>query len=72
VIEGLVTPWARDKNYPMMSVEIDGDILPPNVVNKLEIFMLNVLRFRSTPETSQLVESKDKSGFVISRKIVKK
>jgi len=72
VIEGLVTPWARDKNYPMMSVEIDGDILPPNVVNKLEIFMLNVLRFRNTPESSQLVEMKDDSGFAISRKIVKK
>jgi len=33
VIEGLVTPWARERNYPVMSVEIDGEILPPNIVN---------------------------------------
>ena len=71
VIEGLVTPWAREKNFPMMSVEIDGDVLPPNVLNKLEIFMLNVLRFRFTPKTSELVEMSGASGDAISRKIVK-
>jgi predicted CoA-substrate-specific enzyme activase len=71
VIEGLVTPWARERNYPMMSVEIDGDVLPPNVLNKLEIFMLNVLRFRNTPQTSDLVEKKDNKHESLSRKIVK-
>jgi predicted CoA-substrate-specific enzyme activase len=71
VIEGLVTPWARERNYPMMSVEIDGDVLPPNVLNKLEIFMLNVLRFRNTPQTSDLVEKKDAKHETLSRKIVK-
>jgi predicted CoA-substrate-specific enzyme activase len=45
VIEGLFTPWARDRNYPIMSVEIDGNLLPPSLVNKLNIFMVNVLRF---------------------------
>jgi hypothetical protein len=29
----------------MISIEIDGNLLPPNVINKLEIFMLNVSRF---------------------------
>ena len=40
VIEGLITPWARDKNYPTFSLEVDGNILPPNIVNKLNIFMI--------------------------------
>ncbi len=46
VIEGVFTPWARERKYPTISIEIDGNLLPPNVINKLEIFMLNVLRFR--------------------------
>jgi predicted CoA-substrate-specific enzyme activase len=35
VIEGLVTPWARERKCPMISIEIDGNLLPPNVLNKL-------------------------------------
>jgi len=46
VIEGMFTPWARERNYPILSVEVDGNLLPPNIVNKLNIFMVNVLRFR--------------------------
>jgi len=46
VIEGLVTPWSRDKKYPIISVEIDGEIIPPNIINKLDIFAMNVLRFK--------------------------
>jgi len=46
VIEGILTPWARENNFPIMSVEVDGNVLPPNIINKLEIFMLNVLRFK--------------------------
>jgi len=45
VIEGIFTPWARERNYPILSVEVDGNLLPPNIVNKLNIFMVNVLRF---------------------------
>jgi predicted CoA-substrate-specific enzyme activase len=45
VIEGVLTPWAREQKYPIISIEIDGNLLPPNVISKLEIFMLNVLRF---------------------------
>ncbi len=45
VIEGLITPWARDRGYPVMSVEVDGNQLPPSIINKLNIFMVNVLRF---------------------------
>jgi predicted nucleotide-binding protein (sugar kinase/HSP70/actin superfamily) len=71
VIEGLVTPWARERNFPMMSVEIDGDVLPPTVTSKLEIFMLNVLRFRSEASSGELVEKKDSGNVSLNRKIVK-
>ncbi|MBU2647961.1 activase [bacterium] len=71
VIEGLITPWARDNKYPVMSVEIDGNILPPNIVNRLEIFMLNVLRFRDNPEAFELVEKQDAEQVSLSRQIIK-
>ncbi|MDR0383016.1 MAG: hypothetical protein LBH50_03420 [Spirochaetaceae bacterium] len=56
VIEGLFTPWARERNYPVLSVEVDGNLLPPNIVNKLNIFMVNVLRFRGKGDASALVD----------------
>jgi Uncharacterized protein conserved in bacteria len=56
VIEGVLTPWARDQKYPIISIEIDGNLLPPNVLNKLEIFMLNVLRFRSNDDVNTMLE----------------
>ena len=57
VIEGLFTPWARERNYPILSVEVDGNLLPPNIVNKLNIFMVNVLRFKGNDDLSGLVDS---------------
>lgn len=59
VIEGLYTPWGRDRKYPMISVEIDGNLLPPNIISKLNIFMVNVLRFRDNPEITDLIEGLD-------------
>jgi predicted CoA-substrate-specific enzyme activase len=59
VIEGIFTPWARERNYPTLSVEVDGNLLPPNIVNKLNIFMVNVLRFKGGTDLSSLV---DKAG----------
>jgi len=56
VIEGIYTPWARERNYPVLSVEVDGNILPPNIVNKLNIFMVNVLRFKGDSNLSSLVD----------------
>jgi len=56
VIEGVLTPWARERKYPVISIEIDGNLLPPNVINKLEIFMLNVSRFdgeKNNPEQQE-------------------
>ncbi|MBU1535065.1 activase [Myxococcota bacterium] len=71
VIEGIMTPWTRDLGYPMISVEIDGNILPPNIVNKLEIFMLNVLRFRQEPSIDVLLEKSENGNGRISRKIIR-
>jgi len=56
VIEGIYTPWARERNLPILSVEVDGNLLPPNIVNKLNIFMVNVLRFKGGTDLSQLVD----------------
>jgi predicted CoA-substrate-specific enzyme activase len=56
VIEGLFAPWARDRNYPTISVEVDGNQLPPNIINKLNIFMVNVLRFRGGRDLTSLIE----------------
>ena len=35
---------------------VDGNIFPPNLHNKLEIFMLNVLRFRGNEDVNTMVE----------------
>ncbi|MDR1955928.1 MAG: acyl-CoA dehydratase activase [Treponema sp.] len=56
VIEGVFTPWARERNYPVLSVEVDGNLLPPNIVNKLNIFMVNVLRFKGNQDLSGLID----------------
>jgi hypothetical protein len=56
VIEGIYMPWARERNLPVLSVEVDGNLLPPNIVNKLNIFMVNVLRFNGGTDLSQLVD----------------
>jgi predicted nucleotide-binding protein (sugar kinase/HSP70/actin superfamily) len=62
VIEGLFTPWARERNYPILSVEVDGNLLPPNIVNKLNIFMVNVLRFKGEGDLSTLVDAPSGDG----------
>ena len=56
VIEGLLTPWARDRDYPLISVEVDGNQLPPSIVNKLNIFMVNVLRHGGHDNVGVLIE----------------
>ncbi|MDR0638464.1 MAG: acyl-CoA dehydratase activase [Spirochaetaceae bacterium] len=58
VIEGLFTPWARERNYPILSVEVDGNLLPPNIVNKLNIFMVNALRYKGGADLSALVDER--------------
>ena len=71
VIEGLITPWSRDRKYPVMSVEIDGAVLPPNIISKLDIFMLNVLRFRQNPDDMNLVEIHELEDASMCRRIIR-
>ncbi len=71
VIEGIYTPWARERNFPVMSIEIDGNLFPPGVVSKLEIFMLNVLRFKASPDIRAMVESGGDEPPAINRKIIR-
>lgn len=71
VIEGLITPWSRERNYPVMSVEIDGAVLPPNIISKLEIFMLNVLRFRQNPNGDDLVDVNESEDASMCRRIIR-
>jgi predicted CoA-substrate-specific enzyme activase len=71
VIEGLITPWARERKYPAISIEIDGNILPPNVLSKLEIFMLNVMRFKGHADVNSMVEQAGIQSVPIDRKIIK-
>jgi predicted CoA-substrate-specific enzyme activase len=61
VIEGLFTPWARERDFPALSVEVDGNLLPPNIVNKLNIFMVNVLRLKNGGDLSSLVDARSAS-----------
>ncbi|MFQ3548030.1 MAG: hypothetical protein SNJ56_06800, partial [Termitinemataceae bacterium] len=66
VIEGLFTPWARDRNYPTLSVEVDGNLLPPNIINKLNIFMVNVLRFKGNQDLSTLIDKAGAEGVAVT------
>jgi predicted CoA-substrate-specific enzyme activase len=53
VIEGVYTPWARARGYPVLALENDGQPYPPNVVSRLEVFAQNVERYeRPRPATS--------------------
>ena len=71
VIEGLYTPWARERRYPIISIEIDGNLLPPNVLSKLEIFMLNVLRFKNNGNAQVMIEQQGIKSVAIDRKIIR-
>lgn len=55
VIEGIFTPWARKRHYPMLSVEVDGNQLPPSTLNRLNVFTVNVTRYRHDVGSAQLV-----------------
>ncbi len=45
LIEAIYAPWARDKNYPVIALENDGNVYPPNIMSKINIFCLNVTEF---------------------------
>jgi predicted CoA-substrate-specific enzyme activase len=55
VIEGIFTPWARSRNYPVLSVEVDGNQLPPSILSRLQVFGVNVARYRVKKDPSELL-----------------
>ena len=56
VIEGIITPHFRKHGYPVLSVEIDGNSLPPAALNKLDIFMMNAMRLHGKSDTRAFIE----------------
>ena len=52
VIEGVYTPWARARGYPVLALENDGQPYPPNVISRLEVFAENVARYERRPGTT--------------------
>ncbi len=45
LIEGVYAPWAKQRGYPVIALENDGQPYPPNIVSRLEVFAHNVQRF---------------------------
>lgn len=45
VSEGVYAPWAKSKGYPVIALENDGNLYPPNVISRLEVFAHNVQAF---------------------------
>lgn len=64
VIEGIFTPWARTRHYPVLSVEVDGNQLPPSTLNRLNVFTVNVTRYRSNVDSAQLVSGPERPAAV--------
>jgi predicted nucleotide-binding protein (sugar kinase/HSP70/actin superfamily) len=54
LIESIYEPWARDRNLPVIALENDGNVYPPNLISKINIFSLNASSFnpRKNPEKS--------------------
>ncbi|MDY0061333.1 MAG: acyl-CoA dehydratase activase [Myxococcota bacterium] len=47
LIRAFLDPYCRERGLPFLALENDGLAYPPNVLSRLEIFMLNVLRHRA-------------------------
>lgn len=45
LIEGVFSPWAKSRGYPVIALENDGQPYPPNTIARLEVFSANVNRF---------------------------
>ena len=50
LIEGVYSPWAKARDYPVLALENDGQPYPPNIASRMEVFAHNVLRFEPTKE----------------------
>lgn len=52
LIEGVFGPWAKQRGYPVVALENDGQPYSPNVVARIEVFAHNVQRFEKHPVTA--------------------
>jgi len=55
LIEGVYSPWAKARGYPVIALENDGQPYPPNIVSRIEVFAHNVLRFKPSRESNQKI-----------------
>ena len=46
LIEGVFGPWAKQRGYPVVALENDGQPYSPNVVSRIEVFAHNVQRYQ--------------------------
>ena len=46
LLEGVYSPWARERGFPVLTLENDGQPYPPSTLARIEIFAHNVLRFQ--------------------------
>ena len=46
VVKAFLEPYCRERKYPVIALENDGITYPPSILNKLDIFALNVKRFK--------------------------
>ncbi len=65
LIEGVYSPWAKARDYPVLALENDGQPYPPNIASRMEVFAHNVLRFDPKQEPHRPVlwrELADRTG----------
>jgi predicted CoA-substrate-specific enzyme activase len=53
LIEALYAPHARERGWPVLALENDGNVYPPNVVSRIEIFAHNVSRGVGTTDVAR-------------------
>ncbi len=46
LLEGVFSPWARERGYPVLTLENDAQPYPPSTLARMEIFAHNVLRYK--------------------------
>jgi len=46
LIEGIYAPYAKKLNHPVIAIENDGNEYSPGLISRIEVFVLNVLRYK--------------------------
>ncbi len=53
--KSIMTPYMREKSFPVITIENDGLDYPPSILSQLEIFMMNVNRYGEDSRSSHPV-----------------